>query len=210
MCTSIVEVVGADGAGKGGDGWFDVTHAVVSYDHPHHALYEDAINIDFVNLGFSGNGKGEPEMAEAVSQIDASCYVLDFAQNNGTVASLREVYGPFLDRLRKAHPDTPILAITPIFSTRETSAGSGNEGMREHIRQVVSQRIGAGDRNLQLVEGTDLLPESLRPAAQTACPSARAPLRAVRRHGCVAAPRGRIPLADYRRCRTGYWRDLAQ
>ena len=23
MCTSIVEVVGADGAGKGGDGWFD-------------------------------------------------------------------------------------------------------------------------------------------------------------------------------------------
>ena len=49
MCTSIVEVVGADGAGKGGDGWFDVTHAVVSYDHPHHALYEDAINIDFVN-----------------------------------------------------------------------------------------------------------------------------------------------------------------
>ena len=49
MCTSIVEVVGAEGAGKGGDGWFDVTHAVVSYDHPHHALYEDAINIDFVN-----------------------------------------------------------------------------------------------------------------------------------------------------------------
>jgi len=121
------------------------------------AILGRLLNIDFVNLGFSGNGKGEPEMAEAVSQIDASCYVLDFAQNNGTVASLREVYGPFLDRLRKAHPDTPILAITPIFSTRETSAGSGNEGMREHIRQVVSQRIGAGDRNLQLVEGTDLL-----------------------------------------------------
>src|ERR1700751_1425539 len=49
MCTSIVEVVGADGAGKSGDGWFDLTHSVVSYDHPHHALFEDAINIDFVN-----------------------------------------------------------------------------------------------------------------------------------------------------------------
>jgi Family of unknown function (DUF6295) len=49
MCTSIVEIVGADGAGKGGDGWFKLTNAVVSYDHPHHAVLEEAITIDFVN-----------------------------------------------------------------------------------------------------------------------------------------------------------------
>jgi hypothetical protein len=49
MCTSIVEIVGANGAGKGGDGWFDLTQAVVSYDHPHHALLEEAITIDFLN-----------------------------------------------------------------------------------------------------------------------------------------------------------------
>ena len=115
------------------------------------------LNIDFVNLGFSGNGKGEPDVAAAVARIDASCFVLDFAQNNATVNSLREVYGPFLDTLRKAHPDTPILAITPIYSAREAVGATEHEGMREHIRQVVSQRIGAGDRNLQVVEGTDLL-----------------------------------------------------
>jgi hypothetical protein len=49
MCTSIVEIVGADGAGKGVDGWFRLTHSVVSYDHPHHALLEEAITLDFVN-----------------------------------------------------------------------------------------------------------------------------------------------------------------
>ena len=49
MCTSIVEIAAAAGTGKGGDGWFDLTHSVVSYDHPHHALFEDAILIDFVN-----------------------------------------------------------------------------------------------------------------------------------------------------------------
>ena len=49
MCTSIVETVAAEGAGKGAQGWFDLTHAVVSYDHPHHAWYEEAITIDFVN-----------------------------------------------------------------------------------------------------------------------------------------------------------------
>jgi hypothetical protein len=49
MCTSIVEVADAEGAGKGSDGWFALTHSVVSYDHPHHALLEEAITIDFVN-----------------------------------------------------------------------------------------------------------------------------------------------------------------
>lgn len=49
MCTSIVEIVDADGMGKGENGWFRLTRSVVSYDHPHHALLEEAINIDFVN-----------------------------------------------------------------------------------------------------------------------------------------------------------------
>ena len=51
MCTSIVEIVGADGAGRGEGGWFHLTHSVVSYDHPHHAFLEEAITIDFVNRG---------------------------------------------------------------------------------------------------------------------------------------------------------------
>ena len=49
MCTSVVEIVPADGAGKGDGAWFPVTRAVVSYDHPHHALLDEAITIDFVN-----------------------------------------------------------------------------------------------------------------------------------------------------------------
>ena len=49
MCTPIVEIVDAEGAGKGGEGWFAMSHAVVSYDHPHRALLDEAITIDFVN-----------------------------------------------------------------------------------------------------------------------------------------------------------------
>jgi hypothetical protein len=49
MCTSIVEIVNSAGAGKTGDGWIELTHSVVSYDHPHHALLEEAVTIDFVN-----------------------------------------------------------------------------------------------------------------------------------------------------------------
>jgi hypothetical protein len=49
MCTSIVEIAGAEGAGRSKDGWFSLTHSVVAYDHPQHALLEEAVTIDFVN-----------------------------------------------------------------------------------------------------------------------------------------------------------------
>ena len=62
MCTSIVEIVPASGAGKGREGWFDLTHAVVSYDHPHHALLEEAIAIDFVNQSLGPSARVAVEL----------------------------------------------------------------------------------------------------------------------------------------------------
>ncbi len=76
MCTSIVEIVGAEGAGKGNDGWFAVSHAVVSYDHPHHALLEEAIAIDFVNQALGPGARAAVELtlesAKALSGALAS------------------------------------------------------------------------------------------------------------------------------------------
>ena len=122
------------------------------------AILGRLLNLDHVNLGFSGAGKGEAAVARAVAEIDAAAFVLDFAQNNGNVDSLAQVYDPFIGILRERHPDTPIVAITPIYSATETTTdGHGLEQMRALIRKVVSRRIAAGDTHLQLVEGTDLL-----------------------------------------------------
>jgi hypothetical protein len=49
MCTSILELVECDGAGKSPEGWVNLTHVAVSFDHPHHAMLDDAVTIDFVN-----------------------------------------------------------------------------------------------------------------------------------------------------------------
>ena len=62
MCTSIVEIVNAEGAGKGSDGWFAVSHSVVSYDHPHFALLEEAITIDFVNRTHGPSARAAVEL----------------------------------------------------------------------------------------------------------------------------------------------------
>jgi Family of unknown function (DUF6295) len=73
MCTSIVEIVRASGAGKGSDGWFDLTSAVVSYDHPHHALLEEAINIDFVNPALGPSARVAVELTlESAKALSAA------------------------------------------------------------------------------------------------------------------------------------------
>ncbi len=62
MCTSIVEIVDAEGSGKGPDGWFALTKSVVSYDHPHFALLEEAITIDFVNHAHGPGARAAVEL----------------------------------------------------------------------------------------------------------------------------------------------------
>ena len=39
------------------------------------------LNVDVVNLGFSGNGRGDPEVATLMSEIDAALYVLAYSEN---------------------------------------------------------------------------------------------------------------------------------
>ena len=76
MCTSIVQIVDVEGAGKGKDGWFAVSQAVVSYDHPHHALLEEAIAIDFMNQAHGPGARAAVELtlesAKALSGALAS------------------------------------------------------------------------------------------------------------------------------------------
>jgi len=73
MCTSIVEIVNAAGAGKIGDGWIDLTHSVVSYDHPHHALLEEAITIDFVNRALGPGARVAVELTlESAKELSSA------------------------------------------------------------------------------------------------------------------------------------------
>jgi lysophospholipase L1-like esterase len=118
------------------------------------------LNLDFVNLGFSGCGRGEPEVAELVAEVDASCYVLDFSQNNATVDELEEAYVPFITTLRKRRPDTPVLCITPIYWAYEsinTDWKNRQDQMRAVVREAVRLHVEGGDTALRVVEGFDLL-----------------------------------------------------
>ena len=63
-----------------------------------------------INLGFSGNGQAEPELADLLADLDPSVYVLDCIANM-TVQWILERIEPMVHKLRSAHPKTPIVLV---------------------------------------------------------------------------------------------------
>ncbi len=119
-----------------------------------------ALNLDFVNLGFSGLGRGDLPVAQAMARLDASCYVLDYGQNNPTVEEMDRVYLPFLRTIREAKPDTPIVLTTPISYAAELwipGFHEEREQRRDVVRRAYLTQREAGDQRIFMIEGKDLL-----------------------------------------------------
>jgi hypothetical protein len=62
MCTSIVEIVPAEGMAKRGESWFPLTGAVVAYDHARHAPLGDVVTLDFVNAALDPGARAGVEL----------------------------------------------------------------------------------------------------------------------------------------------------
>ena len=77
------------------------------------AIIERKLQIETINLGFSGNGLLDSMLAVVMSQVDASCYVIDCGPNL-TVQQASERTIPFLKQLKKSRPNTPILLVAQI------------------------------------------------------------------------------------------------
>jgi lysophospholipase L1-like esterase len=76
----------------------------------HSAMLGRKFNYPTINLGFSGNGKMEPEMADLLAELDASVFVIDCLPNMNA-DEIRERTEPLVKKLRAAHPRTPIVLV---------------------------------------------------------------------------------------------------
>ena len=73
MCTSIVEIVAAEGMAKHGDDWFPLTQSVVAYDHARHAPLGDVITLDFINTGLDPGARAGIELTlETAKELRAA------------------------------------------------------------------------------------------------------------------------------------------
>lgn len=116
------------------------------------AILGRMLNLDTINLGFSGNGLSEPELAEALVEVEAECYILD-QWANMTIEGIEQRYDPFLDLLRQARPSTPIIVVGPFAFNPATWREVNHTPKRKLIQQIVKRRRRAGDRNLTFFDG---------------------------------------------------------
>ena len=72
-------------------------------------------NREFINLGFSGNGQLDFDIAEIMTKRhDVSLFVLDFIPNVNT-QQIREKTAKFVQILRQENPKTPILFVESVI-----------------------------------------------------------------------------------------------
>lgn len=117
------------------------------------------LDTEFVNLGFSGSGKGEPELAHLINQIDkVKLIILDYEANANE--TIQGNINPFIDILRKEHPKTPILIMS---KTRYATAIAGSEAYkllmsnRDFQKDLVDMRRKNGDKNIYFLDGSIVL-----------------------------------------------------
>ena len=76
----------------------------------HVAILGRYFNREVINLGFSGNGKMEPEVTKFVAELDPAVFVLDCLPNM-TAQDINDRAEGCVKILRSAHPKTPILLV---------------------------------------------------------------------------------------------------
>ena len=108
---------------------------------------------DYLNLGFSGNAKGETVMAEYIANLSMDLFVMDYDHNAPNVEHLKNTHKTFFDIVRKKRPDLPILILTMPDHLRSDDA---------HLRTAVVydtylQAKESGDKNVYFISGSEMI-----------------------------------------------------
>lgn len=124
------------------------------------AILSDRMDCNYLNLGFSGSAKGEQLMADYISKLDMSAFVLDYDHNAATVEDLAATHEPFFKTIRAAQPQLPVL----IVSRPGCMADADKESRRkddlarlEVVKQTYINAVAAGDKNVRFLNGMTLM-----------------------------------------------------
>lgn len=117
------------------------------------AFISRALNADYINLGFSGNAKGEVAISEHIKSLKMSVFVYDYDYNAPTAEHLEATHERMFLEIREAHPTLPIIMLSrPCRKLNEL-----RQKRVDIIRRTYENALNRGDENVYFIEGTRLL-----------------------------------------------------
>lgn len=125
----------------------------------HTAILGRRFDVPVINLGFSGSGTLDPEMAGLLGEIDAAVYVLDCLPNLGP-QQVAERTEPFVKALRQRRPNTPIVLVEDRnYASAPWNAGQKqrNEGNHAAYRKAFETLTASGVKGLHYLPGDKLI-----------------------------------------------------
>ena len=102
-----------------------------------------------INLGFSGNAKGEPVMAKLIGSLRLAAFVMDYDHNAPKAEHLKKTHEKFFKIVREAQPDLPII----IVSGPRDRGVSDAVKRRDIVKATYDRAIAAGDKHVYFVDG---------------------------------------------------------
>lgn len=123
----------------------------------YNAALSRKLNMDYINFGFSGSAKGEPEMAEFIASVPMSIFVMDYDYNAPDAEHLAKTHEPFFKIIREKNPDLPIIMLSnPNYRIKKEES----EERLTVIRRTYENAIANGDQNVYLISGENFYAES--------------------------------------------------
>jgi hypothetical protein len=125
----------------------------------HTAILGRRLNRPVINLGFSGNGRMEPEVARLISEIDAAVFIVDCLPNL-TPDQVAQRVRPVVEILRDSRPETPILLVEDRTYTDAfllDARARRNRGNRQALRAAYEKMQSDGLENIFYLAGEKLL-----------------------------------------------------
>ncbi len=110
-------------------------------------------DFDYINLGFSGNAKGEDEMIDYIAGLDMSMFVMDYDHNAPSVEDLDKTHEKMFLAIRKAHPDMPII----IMPRPKYYLNPDDERRREIVEKTYRNAKARGDEHVYYISGRKLM-----------------------------------------------------
>ena len=128
---------------------------------PHPAILGRRLGHPIINLGFSGNGRMEPEVGQFLCELDPLIYVIDCLPNmiGREVAERAE---KLVLQLREARPDTPILLVedrTYAHSPFIPSLQRRHHDSRNALKAAFASLVANGQDKISYLDGDELLGE---------------------------------------------------